>query len=62
MNEPAKNQSSQKADSKVKIKNFRRSSQPRAGWAEAFAMMAQNRDDVLLDHFVSTEWDQFNWE
>jgi len=37
-------------------------SHPRAGWAEAFARMAGNGDDVLLDEYVSTEWDENEWE
>ena len=37
-------------------------SHPRAGWAEAFARMAENGDDVLLDDYVSTEWDENEWE
>lgn len=41
---------------------IRRVSHPRAGWAEAFARMAENGDDVLLDDYVSTEWDENEWE
>ena len=35
---------------------------PRQGWAEAFAAMAQNSDDTLLDGEVSTDWDETEWE
>ncbi len=35
---------------------------PRAGWDQAFAQMAQNHDDVLLDEVSTTEWDQVEWE
>ena len=35
---------------------------PRAGWAQSFAEMAQNHDDVLLDEISSTAWDQVEWE
>ncbi|MCY7407499.1 MAG: AbrB/MazE/SpoVT family DNA-binding domain-containing protein [Alkalinema sp. CAN_BIN05] len=36
-------------------------SHPRAGWAEAFARMAEN-GDVLFDEYASTEWDENEWE
>jgi len=36
--------------------------QPRTGWDEAFAKMAQQHDDVLLDDFITTEWDEVEWE
>jgi len=35
---------------------------PRSGWDEAFAKMAQQHDDVLLDDFITTEWDEVEWE
>ena len=35
---------------------------PRAGWDEAFAKMAEQHDDVLLDDFTTTEWDEVEWE
>ena len=35
---------------------------PRAGWDEAFARMAANGDDVLLDDVTLTEWDETEWE
>jgi antitoxin MazE len=34
----------------------------REGWDEAFARMAANGDDALLDAPVPTEWDQSEWE
>jgi antitoxin MazE len=35
----------------------------RAGWDEAFAAMAQQQDDRLLDDDVNhTDWDQVEWE
>ena len=34
----------------------------RSGWDDAFAAMAENRDDVLSDEFSTTEWDQSEWE
>jgi antitoxin MazE len=34
----------------------------REGWAEAFARMAANGDDALLDAPLPTEWDQSEWE
>ncbi len=38
--------------------------QPRAGWDEAFRLMAERGDDRLLDPDSSTgtEWDQTEWE
>jgi antitoxin MazE len=37
---------------------------PRAGWDEAFAAMARQGDDVLLDgdELVPTRWDEEEWE
>jgi antitoxin MazE len=35
---------------------------PRAGWEEAFAKMAEQDDDVLLDDITTTEWDRREWE
>ena len=34
----------------------------RAGWDEAFAAMAEQHDDVLLDDVHSTAWDQAEWD
>ncbi len=34
----------------------------RLGWAAAFAEMANNRDDVLLDDVTTTSWDETEWE
>ncbi|GAA6614697.1 AbrB/MazE/SpoVT family DNA-binding domain-containing protein [Scytonema sp. NUACC26] len=36
--------------------------QLRAGWDEAFAMMAKQNDDVLLDEVTATDWEQVEWE
>ena len=35
---------------------------PRAGWEEAFAKMAQQHDDVLLDDVTTTEWEDLEWQ
>ncbi len=35
---------------------------PRAGWEEAFAKMAEQNDDVLLDDVTATEWDELEWQ
>lgn len=37
---------------------------PRAGWDEAFAAMARQDDDALLDNkeLVPTRWDEEEWE
>ena len=34
----------------------------RVGWDEAFAAMAQRKDDVLLDDVIATTWDSVEWE
>ena len=43
---------------------IRSSSQPREGWAGAFARMAEARDDELLDRVAETgpTWDEEEWE
>jgi antitoxin MazE len=35
--------------------------QPRLGWANAFAAMADRQDDSLLDD-INTDWDQLEWD
>lgn len=40
----------------------RKASNLRSGWAEAFAIMAEQHDDVLQDEVISTDWDQTEWE
>lgn len=35
---------------------------PRAGWEEAFAKMAEQNDDVLLDDVTTTEWEELEWQ
>ncbi|MGD1930389.1 MAG: AbrB/MazE/SpoVT family DNA-binding domain-containing protein [Leptolyngbyaceae cyanobacterium] len=34
----------------------------RAGWDEAFAAMAEQHDDALLDDVISTDWDHAAWD
>ncbi len=34
----------------------------RKSWDEAFAAMAEQKDDTLLDDVSTTEWDQAEWE
>lgn len=41
---------------------IRTASRLRAGWDEAFAVMAEEHDDVLLDDVNATDWDQVEWE
>ena len=36
--------------------------QLRVGWDKAFAAMAEQQDDVLLDDVSMTNWDQVEWE
>ena len=35
---------------------------PRGGWEEAFAKMAEQYDDVLLDDVTTTEWEELEWQ
>ena len=35
---------------------------PRADWDEAFAKMAEQHDDVLLDDVTTTEWEELEWQ
>ena len=41
---------------------IRATQKPRAGWEEAFAKMAEQHDDVLLDDVTSTEWEELEWQ
>lgn len=34
----------------------------RRGWDKAFAAMAEQRDDNLLDDVSTTDWDSVEWE
>jgi antitoxin MazE len=34
----------------------------RVGWADAFAEMAINQNDLLLDNVTATSWDETEWE
>ncbi|MGF1936101.1 MAG: AbrB/MazE/SpoVT family DNA-binding domain-containing protein [Nostoc sp. ChiQUE02] len=40
----------------------RAASQSRQGWDEAFARMAKQHDDALLDDGVTTKWEHLEWE
>ncbi|MHC0062620.1 AbrB/MazE/SpoVT family DNA-binding domain-containing protein [Nostoc sp. UIC 10890] len=40
----------------------RAASQSRHGWEEAFATMANQHDDTLLDDAITTEWEHLEWE
>jgi antitoxin MazE len=41
---------------------IRTASQSRIGWDKAFAAMAEQNDDALLDDVKTTDWDQVEWE
>ena len=43
---------------------IRSSSQPREGWASAFARMSERGDDALLDRVAESgpTWDEEEWE
>jgi len=34
----------------------------RSGWDEAFAVMAKQQDDALLDEVNTTDWDRVEWD
>ena len=37
-------------------------SHSRLGWEAAFAAMAEQQDDSLLDESTTTDWDEVDWE
>lgn len=41
---------------------IRAAPQLRNGWDTAFAAMAAQYDDILLDEATTTDWDQVEWE
>lgn len=41
---------------------IRATQKPRNGWGKAFQLMAQTKDDRMLDREISTLWDQKDWE
>ncbi|MCU0545616.1 MAG: AbrB/MazE/SpoVT family DNA-binding domain-containing protein [Oscillatoriaceae cyanobacterium Prado104] len=41
---------------------IRAAAKPRAGWEEAFAKMAEQHDDILLDDITPTEWEENEWQ
>jgi antitoxin MazE len=41
---------------------IRQAPQSRVRWDEAFAAMAEQQDDTLLDDANATSWDQTEWE
>ena len=41
---------------------LRKAKRSRFGWDEAFAIMAERKDDVLLDDVSTTNWEQTEWE
>lgn len=41
---------------------IRTARQLRTGWDQAFAAMATEQDDVLLDPVNSTDWERSEWE
>jgi antitoxin MazE len=41
---------------------IRAANHPRQGWEEAFAAMAANGADSLLDPPANTQWDDSEWE
>lgn len=45
-----------------KVLTIRTAPRSRTGWDEAFAAMATQQDDVLLDEINTTEWDRVEWQ
>jgi antitoxin MazE len=41
---------------------IRTAAELRTGWDKAFAAMAEQHDDALLDDVNTTDWDQVEWE
>ena len=41
---------------------IRNAQKPRAGWADAFKLMAENEDDEILDARSSTKFDRKGWQ
>ena len=37
-------------------------SHSRSGWEAAFAAMAEQGDDSLIDDLTATDWDEADWE
>ncbi len=45
---------------KIIIQNVHK---PRSNWDQSFSKMSANGDDTLVDsHFISTSWDDKEWE
>lgn len=44
------------------VLTIRTASRSRTGWEEAFAAMASQHDDVLVDEVSTTGWDLVEWE
>lgn len=40
---------------------IRRAPSVRLGWDTAFARMAEQNDDILVDEIDTTDWEQFEW-
>ncbi|AFZ29744.1 SpoVT/AbrB domain-containing protein [Gloeocapsa sp. PCC 7428] len=59
-------QSGISTDVEIELENdhlvIRSASRSRIGWDEAFAAMAEQKDDTLLDDVSTTLWDQAEWE
>lgn len=41
---------------------IRNAQKPRAGWNEAFRLMAENEDDELPGDYVSTKFEKKEWQ
>jgi antitoxin MazE len=59
-------QSGMHADVEIEVQGdqliIRTAQRTRSGWDQAFALMAKENDDALLDENATTDWDQVEWD
>jgi antitoxin MazE len=59
-------QSGMHADVEIEVQGdqliIRTAQRIRSGWDQAFALMAKENDDALLDENATTDWDQVEWD
>jgi antitoxin MazE len=59
-------QSGMNADVEIEVQGdqliIRTAQRIRSGWDQAFALMAKENDDALLDENATTDWDQVEWD
>jgi antitoxin MazE len=54
------------AEVEIEVQNdsltIRKAPRLRTGWDKAFAAMAEQHDDILLDDVDTSDWDRVEWE